>query len=192
MFRQPEFYHFTEDSIALAKYVASQLHHWPSTKTGLKVLDLCAGCGVVGIEFARLYPWINSLHFIEKQREFKASLEHNVSVFAADITTEIELQSYTKVRAWQSYDLILSNPPYFLHGRGRAPQNRLKLTCEFMDETNYQLFFRFVEKSLSLEGLFYFLGREDQFINRKMLQDKVICIEKDLGKTKIFSFNGRA
>ncbi|MGL6035003.1 MAG: hypothetical protein ACRC0N_08060, partial [Acinetobacter johnsonii] len=50
-YKQPDEYRFSLDSIHLARFVASQLASH-SELGSLRVLDLCAGCGVIGIELS--------------------------------------------------------------------------------------------------------------------------------------------
>ena len=64
-YKQPEFYHFSRDSIELAHYAAKYFYN----KKNLSVLDLGCGSGVVGIEFCLHHVSVGSIDFIEKQRE---------------------------------------------------------------------------------------------------------------------------
>ena len=109
---QPDFYRFNEDSIRLVKWILEQ---------DLKpenILDLGAGSGVIGIELARsLKP--KGLTLLEVQKEFLSSLEINCRRFLHDITNySIQIDSFLYFSPSCEYDLIVSNPPYYLPGRG--------------------------------------------------------------------------
>ena len=65
-YKQPAQYRFSLDSIHLAKFVATQLKSHSNLGT-IRVLDLCAGCGVVGFELSWHLPAIRQIDFIEVQ-----------------------------------------------------------------------------------------------------------------------------
>ncbi|HAU1291084.1 TPA: SAM-dependent methyltransferase, partial [Legionella pneumophila] len=65
-YKQPDEYHFSLDSIHLAKFVAKQLKPYRDLGS-LRVLDLCAGCGIIGIELSWHLQAIRQIDFIEIQ-----------------------------------------------------------------------------------------------------------------------------
>ena len=69
-YKQPDFYHFSEDSTRL---VAIATEHVPNAH---RTLDLCAGSGIIGIEYA-LRNTVSEIHFSELQKEFRDSLSFN-------------------------------------------------------------------------------------------------------------------
>jgi tRNA1(Val) A37 N6-methylase TrmN6 len=121
-YNQPDFYHFSEDSTFLANIAARDI------KKHDRVLDLCAGCGVVGIEFWKQRPSTSHLTFLEKQIEFKESLELNIQ-HVKDIEVSCIYESFSNVVIREKFDLIMCNPPYFAIEASRASGNMNKNTC---------------------------------------------------------------
>ena len=86
-YAQPDFYHFAEDSLFLVQIVAASC----GGGEPLTVLDLGAGCGILGIELSRKIA-MRQLFFCEKQNEFIPYLEQNISQFV-DALDKIFYQS---------------------------------------------------------------------------------------------------
>ncbi len=86
---QPNEYHFSLDSVQLAQRVAQYFLQKPNSVSLLKnVLDLCAGTGVIGIEFLHIFPQIENLHFIEVQSEYETYYLQNKSIFLSKSISE--------------------------------------------------------------------------------------------------------
>lgn len=77
-YKQPDEYHFSLDSIHLAKFVAKQLKPYRDLGS-LRVLDLCAGCGVIGIELSWHLQAIRQIDFIEIQDIYTEYFYQNIS-----------------------------------------------------------------------------------------------------------------
>ena len=71
---QPDFYRFNEDSLKLVTRVESTL------SKASHVLDVGAGCGIIGIELA-LRINIGELHLLEVQQDFLPFIETNLNSF---------------------------------------------------------------------------------------------------------------
>lgn len=183
-YNQPDFYHFSQDSIRLAEYAFKKL----KKRSSLKVLDLCCGSGVIGIEFFRKHQSVKLLDFVEKQIEFLPCIEANTKRYLGETPSNIYLESFESISLSYAYDLILANPPFYLEGTARAPLNKLKHRCHFLEKETMNIFFNVLAALKSKEGTALFLGRKDQaFINVK-LKTKAIFEELSFGKTSIFSF----
>lgn len=130
-YKQPSFYKFNSDSIDLVKFVLEQ------KVKSKRVLDLCAGCGVIGLEYAQSCIQVECLDFVEVQEEFIEFIEYNIEHFNnKKIKTDIFHGAVSQFSSLHKYDLILSNPPYFIKGEGRESQNQLKQLCRtFMIDT---------------------------------------------------------
>lgn len=63
-YSQPDFYRFNEDSTKLVAFIQNHLK-----KTPQSIIDLGAGCGVIGIELKKLYHEAY-LTLVEGQSEF--------------------------------------------------------------------------------------------------------------------------
>lgn len=78
-YQQPDEYHFSLDSIYLARFVATQLKSHTDLDS-LRILDLCAGCGVIGIELSWHLRAIRQIDFIEIQDIYTDYFYQNVAI----------------------------------------------------------------------------------------------------------------
>ena len=145
-YEQPDFYRFNEDSIRLVRWILEQ---------GLRpenILDLGAGSGVIGIELARsLKP--KELTLLEVQKEFSSSLEINCRRFLQDVTSySIHIDSFFNFSPSSKYDLIVSNPPYYLPGRGEIAHHHNRAVARSFLVDSWSVLLNKILASLSLEG----------------------------------------
>ena len=185
MYSQPTFYKFSEDSTQLAAY-ASKLYQ--DNMKDLSILDLCSGCGVIGIEFCQDNPNVKKLCLIEPQEDYKIHIEKNLELLDSSIETEVLIKPFDRCDFPKRFDLILSNPPYFLLGSGREPEDERKLKCHFISREDFKVLMVLAKNLLNKNGIFLFLGREDQEIIQEYLRDDIIKVEKKLSKSTIYSF----
>lgn len=83
-YSQPDNYHFSIDSVempwevmlSLRQRVADGKLHLDEIKKW-RVLDLCAGCGVIGLELNFHLPEVSRIDFVEVQNEYLNHFEHN-------------------------------------------------------------------------------------------------------------------
>lgn len=167
---QPDFYRFSEDSIQLVKFVANQNNF--QTK---RVLDLCSGCGVVGIEFAKIYKGsIGQIDFCEYQPDFFYYLKKNIDIFLGDnVKGTIHQCSYTNMDAGQ-YDLIVCNPPYFRSCENKLSQkSEQKNRCRFFVDSHPVELIESIHRLLAAKGCAYLLFRlDDKSVNSWYMQIK--------------------
>ena len=159
-YKQPSFYRFSEDSIILAKHAIESL------SKESKVLDVFAGCGVVGLEiFHRAADKIQSLTSVELQVSFRESLLQNIArAKSKNRKTEITVlfKDFQQLHFDKEYfDLIVANPPYFTAGSGRSSSDEKRQLCRFRNGFEFEEIFLFVEKYLNKEGKFIFCCREN-------------------------------
>lgn len=134
-YSQPDFYRFSEDSIELVNFANSV---FPNLKGD--VLDLCAGCGVIGIEASNRFPHIQSLSFLELQKDFVPHLEKNIS--NAEISnSQIFQNSIGQIDFSEEFDVVFCNPPYFPAGDGRPSPNVKKQICRTFEIDGFIVLF---------------------------------------------------
>lgn len=113
---QPDFYRFNRDSLELIKWAGFR------TKNIKSVLDLGAGCGVIGIELAIIYRPAR-LDLVELQEDFRPFLESNLRMVPDGTVSNVYFSSFSNWKHPVQYDLIVCNPPYYLPGRGEPSRD---------------------------------------------------------------------
>jgi tRNA1Val (adenine37-N6)-methyltransferase len=158
-YTQPSFYHFSQDSIELSKFVIS------STRRPEKILDLGAGCGVIGIEIAKaLGP--QELLLVELQEEYRPFLNRNVELFVPTQTkSSIEISSFSNWNSDLKFDVIVCNPPYYLPGRGQESTNLNKARARSFIQDDWKKLLQITKRNLSSDGrAFFVVKNEDQIL----------------------------
>ena len=161
-YSQPDDYHFSLDSIHLAEFVAEELKSHSDLQK-LRVLDLCAGCGVIGLELSWYLRDLRQFDFVEVQAIYAAFFQQNVTIVNRpelqlrwhDLNYEMLLE-----KNWhEKVDLIVSNPPYFQPGHGMLSPSDFKNRCRFFLDSSFEKFILAMVNVLSMHGRAYFLLR---------------------------------
>ena len=167
-YAQPEEYKFSLDSVLLAKEVADRfVSHIQDAD--LKVLDLCAGCGVVGFDFNFHRPLVKNIDFLELQEAYLPFFNKNLEI--TQKRYQLVIDNYkNQIPSKNKYDLIISNPPYFKPGQGKYSPSEFKNRCRFFLDASFAEFLEFIISALDKAGAAYFLIRRldehgwDQFM----------------------------
>ena len=161
-YTQPPEYHFSLYTIHLAEYLAQQLKPFPGLPA-LRVLDLCAGCGVLGIELSFYLRALTHIDFIEVQEIYTDYFNQNTErVNRPELKLHWHLLNYEELLKpeWaNTYDLIISNPPYFQAGHGMLSPSEFKNRCRFFLDSTFPHFILAIMNSLTADGQAYFLLR---------------------------------
>ena len=175
-------YKFTSDSIKLAKFC--------NIKHTDNVLDMCAGCGVVGL-YAYSISQFNNIVFNEIQTNMCDLIQKNINlnnlqgkcrVICKDLSL-LELRDFDK-----SLDVILCNPPYFKLN-GKIKQNNSVAMCRHEINTNLSAIITTASKLLKDKGKFYFIIPAD-----RMCEAIELCAKKSfkIKNMEIYQTQGRA
>ncbi|MCB9063436.1 MAG: methyltransferase [Halobacteriovoraceae bacterium] len=123
------------------------------------VLDFCCGNGIIGIEMARSYKGnsIESITFLEKQTEFSEHLNLNLKFLDSSIRVNVVFNDFKDFLTNEKFDLILSNPPFFREGHGRACDNLKKHLCRHQVNFTDDDLISFVRSHLSHTGVGYLI-----------------------------------
>lgn len=168
LYQDNKLYKFTSDSIKLAKFC--------SIKHSDNVLDMCAGCGVVGL-YAYSISRCASLVFNEIQHQMCELIQKNIQlnnleneckVICKDLAL-LELKDFDK-----PLDVIVCNPPYFkLNGKIKGDDS--VAMCRHEINTNLNAIINIANKLLKDRGKFYFIIPAD-----RMCEAIEICAKNSL------------
>lgn len=96
----------------LAERVVSHATHLAVPDTGLHLVDLCSGSGILAIAMQRAVPYAR-VSAIERSAEAIGYLEQNVAQLAPEVRVHHQdAIEWGKAVPDASIDLIVSNPPY--------------------------------------------------------------------------------
>jgi len=161
-YAQPDEYHFSLDSIHFAEFVAQHLQTYPNLETR-RVLDLCAGCGVIGLELSWYRPELKYFDFVEVQEVYTSYFQQNVMrVNRPELQLRWHILNYEALleKSWQEkFDLIVSNPPYFQPEHGMLSPSAFKNRCRFFLDSSFINFILALANTLTEGGRAYFLLR---------------------------------
>jgi tRNA1Val (adenine37-N6)-methyltransferase len=155
-YSQPDFYRFNEDSLHLVKWVIEKKNHFQT------ILDLGAGCGVIGIELARtLNPKILTL--VEVQTAFYTYLEKNCQIFLpSSVQYSVHMNSFLDFSPPRKYDLIVCNPPYYLPGRGELSKDPNRALARTFLRDSWPILLNTIAESLADNGKAFIVLKNDK------------------------------
>lgn len=127
-------YRFNVDSVILADFTLQAMRGAETSE--VEVVDLGAGCGVVGLLVARRLPG-SRVVLVELQQDLADLARANAIRNGLEHRTEVRCADLLEEEAWigSKPDLVVSNAPYFRVGAGRISQNsqvalaKHELTC---------------------------------------------------------------
>ena len=150
---QPESgYCYNSDSIFLYDFISS---FNPSGK----VLDVGAGCGVVGLLVARDHKKVE-LEAVEKQDVFVEYATINARV--NNINYKIHKSDFLDLDENTKYDYIISNPPFYHDGATKS-QNEMLFNARYNINLPLKSFFKKISRVLKPQSHFIFCYDASQF-----------------------------
>lgn len=166
-YSQPSEYRFSHDSIFLARRVFEITP--PAVVPTQRVLDLCSGCGIIGLDFLfhcqkeyQLSPL--SMDFIEIQEIYRSHFLTNSERLGPTASKlqflNLNYNCLAEKEFTQRYDLILCNPPYFFTDKGRLSPSEFKNRCRFFIDSTFRNLFLGIENTLKPGGKAYLLLRD--------------------------------
>jgi tRNA1(Val) A37 N6-methylase TrmN6 len=170
-YSQPSEYRFSHDSVFLARRVF-ELCQKKNIKSW-RVLDLCAGCGIIGLDF--IFHFQNemgvfpaSCDFIEVQKTYESHFLGNVEQLKKEknkIKSEMRFlnANYDELQNAEfkkKYNLILCNPPYFFPHQGTMSPSQFKNRCRFFIDSDFRQLFLGIATSLAPSGEAFLVLRD--------------------------------
>lgn len=165
-YAQPDEYHFCLDSILLPRLVADLTRE--TLVSGATVMDMGAGCGVLGFELLFYRSDIQKMVFVEKQKIFEPYWHENKkklqTILACSARCEFSVQDIRNLREADrgAYDLLLVNPPYYFEDEGPRSPNETKAHCHFFLNSMPEDFVKAVEYFLRPHGEAYILMKKPE------------------------------
>lgn len=180
---QPSEYRFSLDSVFLAQLVAKKYENHPQLSE-LSILDLCSGCGVIGLELAIHLNTIRNIDFLEVQEIYQTYFEKNLTGIkgdAQDINFKLIQNNYETFNLDESkrYDIIVSNPPYFFKEEGLLSPSELKNRCRFFLDSNFKELIACILRSLKVGGEAFVLLRPGVHHGRDLFNELKSLIGDD-------------
>lgn len=198
---QPNEYRFSLDSVEAPKVVAqrclcalkddSELEKLKS----YRVLDLCAGVGVMGLELSFYLPQIAEFHFVEVQSIYRSYFCENLKRRArSDWAVYFHEMNYEKLIAdpkWRGqFDLVLCNPPYFVPGQGLLSPSEFKNRCRFFLDSSFEKLVQAIAWVLKPQGEAYVLIRDLKDHGLSHLQTLLPETQRHLKISKVADIRG--
>jgi len=150
-YSQPDEYHFSHDSVFLARKVFEEIRN--ENITQYEVLDLCAGCGIVGLDFLfhcnkelNLFP--KRCDFVEVQEVYEDYFKKNASNISKNICHFLNMNYSKLTQENRKYDLILCNPPYFNLGQGALSPSTFKNRCRFFIDSDFNTLLTTIKQTM--------------------------------------------
>lgn len=166
-YSQPAEYRLSHDSVFLSRQVFEKLESLDLT--GAAGLDICAGAGVVGMDF--LFHRRKAQQTVPERFDFLDVQDVYLPHFAenkkrlGDIPTNLNfvLRNYNDLQTDEfhnKYDLILSAPPYFLPSQGKLSPSEFKNRCRFFIDSDLRNLLLGIHHSLKSSGHAFILLRD--------------------------------
>jgi tRNA1(Val) A37 N6-methylase TrmN6 len=164
-YSQPDDYHFCQDSILAPRLVVQDLSNFEIKSDSIRALDLCAGCGVMGFELLHNLRTLDpamaekiDFDFLDVQSAFASHIQRNLEITGSRGQWLNEnYASLCRFEFANRYDLIISNPPYFLKGEGSLSPNDLNNRARFFIDSDFQTLLQGVRNALKPQGRAYLL-----------------------------------
>ncbi len=145
-------YCYNSDSIFLYDFISS-------FKPRGRMLDVGAGCGVIGLLVARDNPKVQ-LEAVEKQADFVQYATKNAEVNS--IEYKMHHGSFLDMKDEQGFEYIVSNPPFYHEGASRS-DNEMIHTARYNIHLPVYDFIHKAARMLRPKGHFIFCYDPQQF-----------------------------
>ncbi len=186
-YHQPTEYQFSLDSIHFAERIV-ELYKDRTDLSKLRCLDLCSGCGVIGLEIYYYLRELRYFDFVEIQEIYRCYFQQNLKLFDPSPPFSFYQKNYTEHQG--QYDLIVCNPPYFFSGEGVLSPSEFKNRCRFYLDASFYNLIESITHLLSPQGEAYLLiSRGEAYGKNRVEEARQILssqfLIEELGKIRI-------
>ena len=123
---------------------------WAPVQNAKYILDVGAGSGLISLQLAQRNPWA-SITSIEIDPAAAAQAKENIQSSPWSDRMEVICSDFRDYHAENKFDLIVSNPPYFVDAL-KCPDNK-RCMARHTNELNYELLFGHSTHLLSEQGI---------------------------------------
>lgn len=123
---------------------------WAPVQNAKYILDVGAGSGLISLQLAQRNPWA-SITSIEIDPAAAAQAKENIQSSPWSDRMEVICSDFRDYHAENKFDLIVSNPPYFVDAL-KCPDNQ-RCMARHTSELNYELLFGHSTHLLSEQGI---------------------------------------
>ena len=148
---------FGIDSILLSSFAKE-------AKPGSKILDLGTGTGIISILLAEKVK-NSEIIGIEIQKEVAEMAKRSVKMNGLENKIEIindDIKNILKKIEKNSFDVVVTNPPYKKKQTGIINQNNVKMIARHESTANLEDFISIASKALKNLGIFYIINRPER------------------------------
>ncbi len=162
-YSQPDFYHFSEDSILLSHFAAAKCKSLGPIARGA---DFFAGCGIVGLEFLQQYSVPVEFDFYEISEDFSEHFFNNqklLPIEMRELLTWHRADLLSLAENIPRYPLIMANPPFYDQEAHRPAVRggESRRRCRSWSRVDRLKFISILACSLEPTGVAYILVRAD-------------------------------
>lgn len=163
-YSQPKEHRYSIDSIELC-WKLGRILNQRNHKHKLRVMDLCSGCGVMGLEIAHWCTRVEHVDFIEVQSEYVQFFNANLKITgrSAEHFVYYDL-NYRDISRYPNLnnnsDLIVCNPPYFRMETGSVGKSTFRNRCHYLIDSDLQRLCSAILFSLRPRGEAYILVKD--------------------------------
>ena len=124
---------------------------WAPVQNAKYILDVGAGSGLISLQLAQRNPWA-SITSIEIDPAAAAQAKENIQSSPWSDRMEVLCSDFRDYHAENKFDLIVSNPPYFVDSL-ECP-DRQRAAARHNDSLTYEELLEGVNRLLAADGLF--------------------------------------
>ncbi len=162
-------YRFAPENIVLHALI-------PGRERPASVLDLGAGCGVLGLIAADRCAKLERLILIERDPELAALARANAEPIAGASVVEADLRELDLA---PRHDLVVANPPFYDPGEGRASRNATTRNATHAHHGGVEAFVRAAAAALTPTGDLWLLYPADRLARALVaLAASALCVRE--------------